>query len=65
MLSDQPLQHLRHLDNDIIQIDDTGLQDLLATKGQKLAGQPRRLLRGFLDAQEIAAGRIVAVTALQ
>jgi hypothetical protein len=49
VLPDQPPQHLLHVRDEVVEVDNLRLEDLLPAEGQKLPGQARRALRRFQD----------------
>ena len=57
VLADQPPQHLLDLGHDRVQVQDPGLQHLLAAEGQELAGEPGRALGGLRDLVDVLVRR--------
>ena len=59
MHADQPLQHFAHVGDQGIEIENLGLQDLLAAESEQLMGQGSGALAGFSDFLGALAQRIV------
>ena len=64
MFSDQPPQHLFHIEDDRVEVQNFGFQNLLAAEGQELTGQRSGALPRFLDLQAFLVQGIVRRQAL-
>src|SRR6185369_5011922 len=53
VLADDPAQHGAELGNDLVEVEQAGLQDLLPAEGQELPGQGRGAMRRAVDLQQI------------
>ena len=49
VLADEAAQHFIHAGDDFVQLNDAGLEDLLAAEGEQLAGERGGAAGGFLD----------------
>jgi len=57
VLANQATQHLVQIDNQFVQVDPAGFNDLPAAESQQLTGEVRRVVGAFLDALEIGTQR--------
>ena len=64
VLSDQACQHLVHARNQLVQVDQTRLDDLSARKGQQLPGQPGRTHGRIAHLAQQLLGLIIATQPL-
>ena len=54
VLADQAREHRRDRDDDLVQVEDDGLEHLLAREREQLLGELRRPLGGAVDLGELA-----------
>src|SRR5262249_48116377 len=59
IFADQPRQHLLHVPDHQIQVEDLWLKHLLATEGQKLTGERRCSFCGLVNLADVILQRIV------
>ena len=57
ILANQAMQHLVQIDNQFVQVDPAGFNDLPAGESQQLTGEVRRAFGALLDALEIGTQR--------
>ena len=58
VLAEQPAQHRLHSRNDLVQVQNLGLQHLPAAEGKKLPGEPRGTRPGLADLDQVGPPRV-------
>src|SRR5690606_4733350 len=59
VLTDQPSEHPLDPGDDLVQVEDAGLQDLLSAEGEELPRQACGAVRGVADLLDVSSQRIV------